>query len=49
MTIKEKEKNQKTELLNKAKESETFKFFLNHFPDAELIDIQTQKEKNDND
>ena len=49
MTIKEKEKNQKTELINKAKESETFKSFLNHFPDAELIDIQTQNGENDND
>ena len=38
--IKEKEKNQKTEL-NKQKNQRLLNF-LKYFPDAELIDIQTQ-------
>tara|TARA_Y100000591_G_C21834977_1_gene701914 strand:+ start:50 stop:1714 length:1665 start_codon:yes stop_codon:yes gene_type:complete len=49
MSIKEKEKNQKSELLDNAKKSEIFKSFKNYFSDAELIDIRKQDNKERND
>ena len=49
ITIKEREKNQKSEIINRAKKSEIFKSFLNYFPDAELIDIQNQNDESNDD
>ena len=49
MTIKEKEKSQKSEIIDKAKKTTIFKSFLDYFPDAELIDIQNQNDENNND
>ena len=45
MTIKEREKNQKSETLNNAKKTAIFKSFLDYFPDAELINIQNQNDE----
>ena len=44
--IKEKEKNKKTELINKAKESEIYKTVLEKFSDANLVEVIS---KNEND
>ena len=45
ISIKEKEKNAKIELLNKAKDTKLYKEVLNKFPDANLIDVILKKEK----
>ncbi len=45
LSIKEKEKNQKSKLIDNAKKSQIFKSFKNYFSDAELIDIQKQDDK----
>ncbi len=45
ISIKEKEKNIKIELLDKAKSSELYKQVLNKLPDASLIDVISKKEK----
>jgi DNA polymerase-3 subunit gamma/tau len=44
MSIKEKEKNKKTEQLQKAKDTELYKAVLEKFPDANLIDLISKKE-----
>ena len=49
MSVKEKQKNNKIELLKEAKNSEIFKSVLDRFPDAELIDVNLKKDGVDND
>jgi len=49
MTIKEREKNQKSEMIDGAKKTEIFKSFKNYFSDAELIDIQKLNNGDNND
>ncbi len=44
LSIKDKQKNQKTEEINNAKKSKLYKTFIEKFPDADLIDIITKKE-----
>ena len=44
MSIKEKEKNEKNKLLEKAKETKIYKNVLNNFSDATLIDVKRRKE-----
>ena len=43
MTIKEKKKNKKNELIEKSKNSDLYKLILDYFPDAELTDIKSIK------
>jgi DNA polymerase III subunit gamma/tau len=45
MSIKEKQKNKKEELINKVKNSEIYKTVRNKFPDAELLDVKLNKEE----
>ena len=45
MTIKEKERNLRVEILNKAKDSEVFKKVLQKFPDAKLLDVFSDKKE----
>jgi len=46
MTIKEKENIKQIELIEKIKKSDLYKTMVEHFPDAELIDVgPTQKDK----
>jgi len=47
LSIKDKEKNNKIELLNKAKQTSLFKVIIDKFPDANLIDVTTLKKKLD--
>ena len=49
MTIKEKEKNKRSELVEKSKKTDLYKIIINHFPDAELIDIKPLKKDKDKD
>ena len=44
MSIKEKEKNEKNKLLEKAKETKIYKNVLNNFSDATLVDVKRKKE-----
>ena len=44
MSIKEKEKDEKNKLLEKAKETEIYKNILNNFSDATLVDVKRRKE-----
>ena len=44
MSIKEKEKDEKNKLLEKAKETKIYKNVLNNFSDATLVDIKRRKE-----
>ena len=44
LTIKEKEKDEKNKLLEKAKETKIYKNVLNNFSDATLIDVKRRKE-----
>ena len=44
-SIKDKEKNIKKELIENVKKSDLYKIMLDHFPDAELIDVKTLKKK----
>ena len=46
---KEAEVNSKKELVESIKNSPTYKNILEKFPDAELIDVKTNKEKDKND
>ena len=46
ISIKDKEKNKKKELIEKAKKSDLYKNMLNYFSDAELIDIKNIKKDN---
>ncbi len=43
ISIKDKEKNNQRELIEKAKKSDLYKIMLDHFPDAELIDVKPIK------
>ena len=47
LSIKDKEKNNKIELLNKAKQTSLFKAMIDKFPDANLIDVTTLKKNLD--
>ena len=47
ISIKEKEKNKSIELIEKAKNSDLYKTMLNHFSDAELIDVKPVKRDNE--
>jgi len=49
MSLKEKEKNLKKQLIDEMKNSEIFKNVMDKFPDAELIDINSNKDGVDND
>ena len=45
MSIKEKQKNKKKELINEVKNSEIYKTVLDKFPDAELLGVKLNKEE----
>ena len=47
ISIKDKEKNKHMELIKKAKKSDLYKTMLNHFSDAELIDVRPIKNDED--
>ena len=49
MSVKDKEKNVKNQLMDEMKNSEIFKSVLDRFPDAELIDVNSKKDGVDND
>ena len=49
MSVKEKEKNFKKELIDKAKQSELYKKVMEKFPDAELVDVKFNNKEEDND
>ena len=49
MSIKEKEKNLKKELIDKAKQSELYKKVMETFPDAELVDVKLNNKEEEND
>ena len=49
MSVKDKEKNEKKQLIDEMKNSEIFKSVLDRFPDAELIDVNSNKDGVDND
>jgi DNA polymerase-3 subunit gamma/tau len=45
MSIKEKQKNKKEELINDVKNLEIYKNIMKQFPDAELLDVKLNKEE----
>ena len=45
ISIKEKEKNKKDELVNKSKNSDLYKTVLEKFPDASLVNVNLKKEQ----
>ena len=49
MSVKDKEKNEKKQLMDEMKNSEIFKSVIDKFPDAELIDVNSNKDGVDND
>ncbi|MDA9696754.1 DNA polymerase III subunit gamma/tau [Candidatus Pelagibacter sp.] len=49
MSTKDKEKNVKKQLMDEMKNSEIFKSVIDKFPDAELIDVNSNKDGVDND
>ena len=50
LSIKEKIENEKKILIEKAKQTEIYKNFMENFPDAELVDVKSiSKEDKDND
>ena len=49
MSIKEKQKNKKDELINDVKNLEIYKNIMKQFPDAELLDVKLNKEEDQND
>ncbi len=49
MSVKDKEKNVKKQLIDEMKNSEIFKSVMDRFPDAELIDVNSKKDGVDND
>ena len=49
MSVKDKEKNVKKQLMDEMKNSEIFKSVMDRFPDAELIDVKSNKDGVDND
>ncbi len=44
MSVKDKEKNNKKELIANSKKSDLYKTMMTYFPDAELVDIEHKKE-----
>ena len=49
MSVKEKEKNLKKDLIDKAKQSELYKKVMETFPDAELVDVKLNNKEEEND
>ncbi len=49
MSLKDKEKNLKKQLMDEMKNSKIFKSVMDKFPDAELIDVNSNKDGVDND
>ena len=49
ISIKDKQKNVKKQLIDEMKNSEIFKSVMDRFPDAELIDVNSNKDGVDND
>ena len=49
MSVKDKEKNEKKQLIDEMKNSEIFKSVMDKFPDAELIDVNSNKDGVDDD
>ena len=49
MSVKDKQKNVKKQLIDEMKNSEIFKNVMDRFPDAELIDVISNKDGVDND
>ena len=49
MSVKDKEKNVKKQLMDEMKNSEIFKSVMDKFPDAELINVNSKKDGVDND
>ena len=49
MSVKEKQKNKKDELISEIKNSEIYKKVMEKFPDAELIDVKLNQKKDNND
>ncbi len=49
MSVKDKEKNAIKQLIDEMKNSETFKSVMDKFPDAELMDVNSNKDGVDND
>ncbi len=49
MSVKDKEKNVKKQLIDEMKNSEIFESVMDKFPDAELIDVNSNKDGVDND
>ncbi len=49
MSVKDKQKNIKKQLIDEMKNSEIFKIVMDRFPDAELIDVNSNKDGVDND
>ena len=49
MSVKDKQKNVKKQLIDEMKNSEIFKSLMDKFPDAELIDVNFKKDGVDND
>ncbi len=49
MSVKDKEKNVKKKLIDEMKNSEIYKSVMDRFPDAELIDVNSNKDGVDND
>ena len=49
MSVKDKEKNVKKQLIDEMKNSEIFKSVMDKFPDAELIDVNSKKDGVNND
>ncbi len=47
MSVKEKQKNKKDELMNEVKNLEIYKKVMEKFPDAELVDIKLNEKKED--
>tara|TARA_Y100000991_G_scaffold180847_1_gene143599 strand:- start:22 stop:603 length:582 start_codon:yes stop_codon:yes gene_type:complete len=50
LSVKEKQRNKKDELINEAKSSEIYRMVMEKFPDAELVDVKlNEKEEDKND
>ena len=49
MSVKEKEKNLKKELIDKVKQSDLYKKVIEKFPDAELVDVKFNNKEEEND
>ena len=49
MSVKDKEKNVKKQSMDKMKNSEIYKTVMDKFPDAELIDVNSNKDGVNND